>query len=87
MQELHERIGEAINLGARHDDEIVYLERTSSGRALVRVVYLVGGRAPLHLTSLGQVVPRRRRPENPGLRQAYRPSRQDAEVADQSFRA
>ena len=55
MQELHERIGEAINLGARHDDEIVYLERTSSGRALVRVVYLVGGRAPLHLTSLGKL--------------------------------
>jgi DNA-binding IclR family transcriptional regulator len=55
MQELHEIIGEAINLGARHDDEIVYIERTSSGRALVRVVYLVGGRAPLHLTSLGKL--------------------------------
>lgn len=55
MQELHEAIGEAINLGARHDDEIIYLERTSSGRALVRVVYLVGGRAPLHLTSLGKL--------------------------------
>jgi DNA-binding IclR family transcriptional regulator len=55
MQELHETIGEAINLGMRHDDEIIYLERTSSGRALVRVVYLVGGRAPLHLTSLGKL--------------------------------
>jgi len=55
MQELHEKIGEAINLGARHDDEIIYLERTSSGRSLVRVVYLVGGRAPLHLTSLGKL--------------------------------
>ena len=55
MQELHEEIGEAINLGARRDDEIVYLERTSSGRSLVRVVYLVGGRAPLHLTSLGKL--------------------------------
>ena len=55
MQELHEKIGEAINLGTRHDDEIVYLERTSSGRSLVRVVYLVGGRAPLHLTSLGKL--------------------------------
>jgi DNA-binding IclR family transcriptional regulator len=55
MQELHEAIGEAINLGARHDDEIVYIERTSSGRSLVRVVYLVGGRAPLHLTSLGKL--------------------------------
>ena len=55
MQVLHEAIGEAINLGVRHDDEIVYIERTSSGRALVRVVYLVGGRAPLHLTSLGKL--------------------------------
>ena len=55
MQALHEDIGEAINLGARHDDDIVYIERTSSGRALVRVVYLVGGRAPLHLTSLGKL--------------------------------
>jgi len=55
MQILHEQIGEAINLGVRRDDEIVYLERTSSGRALVRVVYLVGGRAPLHLTSLGKL--------------------------------
>ena len=55
MQHLHETIGEAINLGVRDGDEIVYVERTSSGRALVRVVYLVGGRAPLHLTSLGKL--------------------------------
>lgn len=56
MQELHNQIGEAINLGIRDRDEIVYVERTSSGRSsLVRVVYLVGGRAPLHLTSLGKL--------------------------------
>ena len=55
MQELHAQIGEAINLGIRDQDEIVYIERTSSGRALVRVVYLVGGRAPLHITSLGKL--------------------------------
>ena len=55
MQQLHEQIGEAINLGIRHEDEIVYIERTSSGRSLVRVVYLVGGRAPLHLTSVGKL--------------------------------
>ena len=40
MQTLHEKIGESINLGIRHEDEIVYLERTSSGRALVRVWYI-----------------------------------------------
>ena len=55
MQNLHETIGEAINLGVRDRDEIIYVERTSSGRSLVRVVYLVGGRAPLHLTSLGKL--------------------------------
>ncbi|MFT3847524.1 MAG: IclR family transcriptional regulator [Propionivibrio sp.] len=55
MQRLHETIGEAINLGVRDDDDIIYIERTSGGRSLVRVVYLVGGRAPLHLTSLGKL--------------------------------
>ncbi len=55
MQSLHELIGEAINLGIRDEDEIIYVERTSSGRSLVRVVYLVGGRAPLHLTALGKL--------------------------------
>lgn len=55
MQRLHESLGESVNLGIRHDDDIVYVERTSSGRSLVRVVYLVGGRAPLHLTSVGKL--------------------------------
>jgi len=55
MQKLHESIGEVINLGVRDGDEIIYVERTSSGRSLVRVVYLVGGRAPLHMTSLGKL--------------------------------
>lgn len=55
MLSLHESLGEVINLGIRDEDEIIYAERTSSGRQLVRVVYLVGGRAPLHLTSLGKL--------------------------------
>lgn len=55
MQKLHEEIGEAINLAVRRDDDIVYIDRTSSGRSLVRVVYLVGDRAPLHLTSVGKL--------------------------------
>ncbi|MEO8410983.1 MAG: IclR family transcriptional regulator [Propionivibrio sp.] len=55
MQELHRTVGEVINLGIRDGDEIVYIERTSSSRSLVRVVYLVGGRALLHLTSLGKL--------------------------------
>ena len=55
MQKLHAEVGEAINLGIRDGDEIIYAERTSGGRSLVRIVYLVGGRAPLHLTSLGKL--------------------------------
>jgi DNA-binding IclR family transcriptional regulator len=55
MQALHEKIGESINLGVRQGDEIVYVERTSSGRSSVRVVHLVGARAPLHVTAAGKL--------------------------------
>lgn len=55
MQALHERIGESVNLGVRQGDEIVYVERTSSGRSSVRVVHLVGARAPLHVTAAGKL--------------------------------
>lgn len=55
MQALHGQIGESVNLGVRHDDEIIYVERTSSGRSSVRVVHLVGARAPLHATAVGKL--------------------------------
>jgi DNA-binding IclR family transcriptional regulator len=44
-----------VNLSVRRDDEIVYVERTSSGRALMRVVNIVGARAPLHSTAVGKL--------------------------------
>ena len=55
MRELHEATGEAVNLSVRRDDEIVYVERTSSGRAMMRVVNIVGARAPLHITAVGKL--------------------------------
>jgi len=55
MQELHQKIGESVNLGVRQGDEIVYVERTSSGRSSVRVVHLVGARALLHVTAAGKL--------------------------------
>jgi DNA-binding IclR family transcriptional regulator len=55
MRELHARIGESVNLGVRQNDEIVYVERTSSGRSSVRVVHLVGAQAPLHVTAVGKL--------------------------------
>jgi DNA-binding IclR family transcriptional regulator len=55
MRRLHAEIGESVNLGVRHDDDIIYVERTSSGRSSVRVVHLVGARAPLHVTAVGKL--------------------------------
>lgn len=55
MRKLHEATGEAVNLSVRRDDEIVYVERTSSGRAMMRVVNIVGARAPLHITAVGKL--------------------------------
>jgi DNA-binding IclR family transcriptional regulator len=55
MRDLHAATGEAVNLSVRRDDEIVYIERTSSGRALMRVVNIVGARAPLHITAVGKL--------------------------------
>ena len=55
MRELHSQIGETVNLSVRHDDEIVYVERTSSGRWAMRVVHVVGTRAALHITAAGKL--------------------------------
>lgn len=55
MLQLHQRTGESVNLGIRDGDEIVYVERTSSGRSAVRVVHIVGARAPLHVTATGKL--------------------------------
>jgi DNA-binding IclR family transcriptional regulator len=55
MRELHAHTGETVNLSVRHDDEIVYVERTSSGRAAMRVVHVIGARAPLHITAAGKL--------------------------------
>jgi DNA-binding IclR family transcriptional regulator len=55
MRELHAQTAETVNLSVRHDDELVYVERTSSGRSAMRVVHVVGARAPLHVTAAGKL--------------------------------
>ncbi|GLT23806.1 IclR family transcriptional regulator [Zoogloea oryzae] len=55
MLKLHAATGESVNLGIRAGDEIVYIERTSSGKSAVRVVHIVGARAPLHTTATGKL--------------------------------
>ncbi|MDA1117344.1 MAG: IclR family transcriptional regulator [Proteobacteria bacterium] len=55
MRELHAHTGETVNLSVRHGDEIVYVERTSSGRSAMRVVHVIGARAALHITAAGKL--------------------------------
>jgi DNA-binding IclR family transcriptional regulator len=55
MRQLHAHTGETATLSVRHDDEIVYVERTSSGRSAMRVVHVIGARAPLHVTAAGKL--------------------------------
>lgn len=55
MLKLHASTGESVNLGIRDGDEIVYVERSSSGRSAIRVVHIVGARAPLHTTATGKL--------------------------------
>ena len=55
MRELHRLTNQAVNLSVRQGDEIVYIERAYSERSGMQVVRAVGGRAPLHLTSVGKL--------------------------------
>ena len=55
MQTLHQDIGETVNLSLRQGDEMVYVERTAGGQSMMRVVQLVGTRAPLHITAVGKI--------------------------------
>lgn len=55
MRDLHRLTNQAVNLSVRQGDEIVYIERAYSERSGMQVVRAVGGRAPLHLTSVGKL--------------------------------
>jgi DNA-binding IclR family transcriptional regulator len=55
MQELHQLTQQPVNLSVRQGDEIVYIERAYSERSGMQVVRAIGGRAPLHLTSVGKL--------------------------------
>ena len=55
MRELHKLTNQTVNLSVRQGDEIVYVERAFSERSGMQVVRAIGGRAPLHLTSVGKL--------------------------------
>ena len=55
MRALHKLTGQTVNLSVRQGDEIVYIDRAYSERSGMQVVRAVGGRAPLHLTSVGKL--------------------------------
>lgn len=55
MRELHQMTQQPVNLSMRQGDEIIYVERAFSERSGMQVVRAIGGRAPLHLTSVGKL--------------------------------
>jgi DNA-binding IclR family transcriptional regulator len=55
MRALHKMTGQTVNLSVRQGDEIVYIDRAYSERSGMQVVRAIGGRAPLHLTSVGKL--------------------------------
>ena len=55
MRELHRLTQQPVNLSMRQGDEILYVERTYSERSGMQVIRAIGGRAPLHLTSVGKL--------------------------------
>jgi DNA-binding IclR family transcriptional regulator len=55
MHSLHQELGETVNLSVRHDDEVVYIERTAGSSSMMRVVQIIGARAPLHITAVGKL--------------------------------
>lgn len=55
MQKLRDELGETVNLTLRQGDEIVYVERVSGGKSMMRVVQVIGTRAPLHITAVGKI--------------------------------
>ena len=55
MRNLHKQIQQPVNLSVRQGDEIIYVERAYSERSGMQVVRAIGGRALLHLTSVGKL--------------------------------
>lgn len=55
LRATHAAIGQNLQLGVLHDDEVLYLERLSAPRSAVNFV-VVGGRMPFYSTSSGLVL-------------------------------
>jgi len=55
MRALHKLTNQTVNLSLRQGDEIIYIDRAYSERSGMQVVRAIGGRAPLHLTSVGKL--------------------------------
>lgn len=55
MESLRDTVGETVNLTVPEGDEVVYVERAISHRAM-RVEQVIGSRAPLHVTAVGKLI-------------------------------
>lgn len=55
LRELQRELGETVNLCVRQKDEVIYVERIVGSQTMMRVVQVVGARAPLHITAVGKI--------------------------------
>jgi len=55
MELLRDKLGETVNLTVQEGDEVVYIERALAKR-MIRVVQVIGSRAPLHVTAVGKLM-------------------------------
>ena len=56
METLCEEIGETVNLTVREGDEVIYIERVTAAKRMMRVEQVIGSRAPLHVTAVGKLM-------------------------------
>jgi DNA-binding IclR family transcriptional regulator len=55
LRDLQQELGETVNLCVRQKDEVIYIERVVGSQSMMRVVQVVGARAPLHITAVGKI--------------------------------
>lgn len=55
MDRLHQQLQETVNLSVRQGDEMIYVERSTSNSSMMRIVQIIGSRAPLHITAVGKI--------------------------------
>lgn len=63
LEGLRAKLGETVNLTVPEGDDVVYVERATVAKKMMRVENLIGSRAPLHVTAVGKLFLAERGPQ------------------------